>query len=324
MKVSVNAPRLRYSTGIVEFSPPQIRFTRPGKLPPIELLKGRVAVLDLAFNGEDPEADVAWATSLGDQLAAWVDHHDQDCWGALEGDDRFVLIPREQAPACPPLGTADLVAQRGPVDVIVCHGDLDGVLSAAKWAILQMGGTVPDWLDPDSIAADTRSGAFTERGAFLDHALRAGNDATRRAIVRSVIAEGLGLPENPSHRRRLQRAAELHEVVLIRSREMAARDAVPLNDLEENAVFIPLRPHGGPVDLTELLITLQKEYDWVVIRAKGKGGVDKWVVGTNATKSGIDLRQEFSIQGFAPFRVHVTIEQLYSRLPSKHLAALMA
>ena len=47
----------------------------------------------------------------------------------------LVLVSREQAPACPPLITRELVAQIGNVDTIIAHGDFDGIMSAIKFAL---------------------------------------------------------------------------------------------------------------------------------------------------------------------------------------------
>ena len=297
---------------------PEVRLCRPGEQPPAGALTGQIVVLDLAFSGKNPRRDLAWANSLGSRLIAWVDHHDQELWSELENDDRFCLTPREQAPACPPLVTPELVAERGPASTIVCHGDLDGVLSAAKWWILQDGGTVPKWLDPDSIVADSRRGTFTARGEFFDHALRGGNDAVRRLIVRAVYAEAMGRELHPNDQAKLERAVDSHHSAVKNSLEQLVR-TVDLNDIPESAVYLDLHPCGGSIDLTEILLALQRDYDWVVLRARAKGHTTKWVVGTNPERSGLDLRREFKLQGFAPFRVHVELEVLLERLPTKLL-----
>ncbi len=299
-------------------SAPVIRLCRPGKQPPTGDLKGNVVVLDLALRGENPQLDVNWANRLGSRLLAWVDHHDQNIWASLQNDQRFVLRPRSQAPACPPLIDRELVKERGAADTILCHGDLDGVLSAAKWWILQDGGNPPDWLDPDSVVADTRTGTFTKTGKFLDHALRGGNDHIRRLVIRFAYAQAMSANFGNNNLAKLEMAAEQHHQAVNNSLGQLKK-AIPLDDLEGSVVFLDLLTAQGRIDITEILLSLQREYDLVILRARGKQKSIKWVVGTDPVRSGLDVRKIFGLQGFAPFRAHVTTSQLQARLPSKYL-----
>jgi hypothetical protein len=116
----------------------------------------------------------------------------------------------------------------------------------------------------------------------------------------------------------LERAVDSHHSAVQNSLEQLER-TVDLNDIPESAVYLDLHPCGGAIDLTEILLALQRDYDWVVLRARAKGHTTKWVVGTNPERSGLDLRKEFKLQGFAPFRVHVELEVLLERLPTKLL-----
>ena len=72
--------------------------------------------------------------SLGSRLVRWVDHHDHCVWERYRDDSRFLLVPAAQAPACATLVTVDFWrdVQAASVDSIVCHGDLDGIISAAR------------------------------------------------------------------------------------------------------------------------------------------------------------------------------------------------
>lgn len=306
--------------------PIHAQFTRPGRLPPPETLAGRVAVLDLAFDGADPQRDLRWAEALGPRLAVWIDHHDQPCWESLAQDPRFVLVPRAEAPACPPLVTAERVARFGPAGALLAHGDLDGVLSAAKWTLLQLGLPVPDWIDPDGIAADTRRGVLSPRGARLDQALRGSGDAAvvRRAVIASVLAEARGEAEPEEAARRLDGAMRAHG----RAQEAtahAAETAVHLPDLAENAAVVDLRrcPPDQRLDVTALMLGLQPRYDWVIVLGRQAGGGLKILVSTMPERSGLDLRREFDLQGYAPFRVHVSPETLLRRLPSAELRRIL-
>ncbi|MDP6940965.1 MAG: hypothetical protein QGH51_02965 [Planctomycetota bacterium] len=297
---------------------PEVRFSRPGRQPHPADLRGRVAVMDISFDGDHPDRDLIWAEQLGERLVLWIDHHDQLIWEKLTDDSRFVLVPRIDAPACPPLITQELVDKHGPVDTLLCHGDLDGVLSAAKWSLLQAGLPCPDWLDPDSVVADSRMGEFTPRGARLDEALRGGNDATRRAIVASVLAEAQGEEEPSYAKSNIDRAQGRHQVA-IRNTNTLMESATFLDDIPEDAVVVDIRHNTTRADLTHLLLSLQKVHDWVVVFARGKNQTDKILVGTDPAHSGLDLRSEFDLQGFAPFRVHVSPHALVNRLPSRTL-----
>ena len=304
--------------------PVQVRFARPGDLPPPDSLEGRVAVLDLAFDGRAPDQTKRWIQALGPRLTAWIDHHEQEVWAEFRDDPRFVLVPRAEAPACPPLITAERVTRLGPADTLLCHGDLDGDGAAAKWTLLQMGLACPAWLDGDSVAADSRVGELSPRGARLDSALRAGSrgNRIRLTILRSVLAEGQGRPESGKDQRDLDAAAADHGVIRLRTLALA-REATQLEDIPEDAVLVDLSRESGPIDLTELLLTLQREHDWVVILARGRGGGRKVVVGTDPLRSGLDLRRELGVEGFAPFRVHAPEDALVERLPAKALLAAL-
>lgn len=300
------------------------RFARPGSLPRLGTDIGRVAILDIAFNGENPQADLAWAQALGDRLAVWVDHHDQEIWKQLQDEERFHLVPRAEAPACPPLVTRELVRACGPVDLLLCHGDTDGVLSAAKWMVLASDLEVPEWLDADSIVADTRRGEFSPQGARLDAAIRTagGRNRTRRCVIAAVLAEALGVPEAMEVRLHLEQALAEWKRLLFHT-EGVLKSAVTLNDYDESIGLIDLRRYqpNFRLDVTELMLRMQAQHDWVVVLGRAAGGGLKIVVSTDPTRTGFDVRQEFDLQGFAPFRAHVPATKLLQRLPSPSLAA---
>lgn len=163
-----------------------------------EQATGRVAVLDLAFNAGAPnsvdrEADFrsttgAFVEALGARLVCWVDHHPHAKWGEYARDEKFVLKSREEAPACPVITGKNLAEQFGQVDTIVAHGDFDGVMSAAKFA---MGGVDPyEGATADAVAADTRKGELSPRGRRYEEAMKADlrNDAVRLAVFRELVS----------------------------------------------------------------------------------------------------------------------------------------
>jgi hypothetical protein len=154
---------------------PRVVLGTPRKLPRADALPGRVVVLDIAFAAAGTGASFEKVTGpflkgLGDRLARWVDHHDHAYHPRYAEDRRFVLATKAQHGACPEMVTADLVADTGPVDTVVCHNDFDGLYAAAKWL---RGGAEPyPGADDDARAVDTRMGTASARGDVVDRALR--------------------------------------------------------------------------------------------------------------------------------------------------------
>lgn len=170
-------------------------FASPRKLPKPAKLNGRVVVLDIAFAAEGTGASFATVTEpfingLGERLALWVDHHDHAFHKRFAGDPRFVLTTKREHGACPELVTPEIVARAGAVDTVVCHDDLDGLYSAAKW---KLGGKEPyEGADADARAVDTRVGELSKRGAWMDRALRGRpRDEKLRALVVEYLVGGL-------------------------------------------------------------------------------------------------------------------------------------
>jgi hypothetical protein len=201
---------------------------QPGNLPapPAE---GRVAVVDVAFAGGEnfEKSTVPFLDTLGDRLAIWIDHHEHPLgWSRFRGDPRFVLVPNKVAHACPELVTPDVVRKAGPVDVVVAHADLDGLLSAVKF----LRGGVPPWpeADEDARAADSpgRGHTYSPRAKLLaealDHAAAELKTAQRESL-RQQIVEALVKGEVPPElQRRLEQLSRAHEEALAPVEELAA------------------------------------------------------------------------------------------------------
>ena len=116
----------------------KLMFASPRVLPFASKLKGRVAVLDIAFVANELGTSYEDTTrklidDLGSRLAVWVDHHDHERHLDFAADPRFVLAKKSEHGACPEMITPDLVARIGRVDTILCQLDLDGLYAAAKW-----------------------------------------------------------------------------------------------------------------------------------------------------------------------------------------------
>src|SRR5256886_5064899 len=167
---------------------------QPGNLPapPAE---GRVAVVDVAFAGGEnfEKSTLPFLDALGDRLAIWIDHHEHPLgWSRFRDDPRFVLVPNRIAHACPELVTPEVVRKAGPVDVVVAHADLDGLLSAVKF----LRGGEPPWpeADEDARAADSpgRGHALSEHARLisdaLDHAASEFRTAQRESLRQEIVA----------------------------------------------------------------------------------------------------------------------------------------
>jgi hypothetical protein len=202
---------------------------QPGNLPPPPA-EGRVAVVDVAFAGGEnfEKSTVPFLEGLGDRLAIWIDHHEHPLgWARYRDDPRFLLVPNQQAHACPELVTPEVVARAGAVDVVVAHADLDGLLSAVKFL---RGGT-PPWpeADEDARASDSpgRGHALSAQARLLegalDHAaaeLRSAQRDTLRQQLVQALAKG-DLP--PALQQRIEKLARAHEEALAPVAQLAGQ-----------------------------------------------------------------------------------------------------
>lgn len=270
----------------------------PRKLPKPAKLVGRVAVLDVAFAAEGTGASFASITEpfingLGERLAMWVDHHDHALHKRFAGDPRFVLTTKREHGACPELVTPEVVARAGAVDTIVCHDDLDGLYSAAKW---KLGGREPyAGADDDARAVDTRVGAISKRGEWIDRALRGRpRDEKLRIAVVDYLATGL---RDADVRAMIDEAADefaLHEE---RAHELARSYVVEGAIAYVDATGFTARV--GPYDKTLALLLGQK-------RAKVSVVFDEQTVTMAAGfDSGVNLLAIMGIDGGMPTRVSV-------------------
>lgn len=173
----------------------QLAFATPRKLPRPRDLAGRVVVLDIAFVSEAggqsfEKVTLGFITALGPRLVAWVDHHDSAHHALFRDDPRFLLATKAQHGACPEMITREVVERAGPADTIVCHGDFDGLASAAKW---MRGGEEPyPGADDDARAIDTRLGTPSAIAQRFDRAIRArGRDHALLGLIVRHLATGL-------------------------------------------------------------------------------------------------------------------------------------
>lgn len=269
---------------------PHIAIGTPRKLPKPNQLPGRVVVLDIAFAAGMGGASFEKTTKpfidgLGDRLAMWVDHHDHVMHSAFADDPRFILRTKAQHGACPEMVTPERVKAAGPIDTICCHGDFDGLASAAKWI---RGGVEPyEGADDDARAVDTRLGRPSELGATLDRALRAKpTDAGLAGLIVRFMADG-------ASDRSLFKEIEAISL-LMKPREDAAREYARGYEVKNNVAFVRLPVPHDPYDKTTLLLLGQE-------RARISVVADTAAVTIAARfDSGVNLLDIFELQGGMP------------------------
>ncbi|HMU41159.1 MAG TPA: hypothetical protein PKE31_19285 [Pseudomonadota bacterium] len=285
----------------------QVVFASPRALPKADTVWGRVAVLDLAFVADELGVSFASTTrkfirELGDRLAVWVDHHDHERHAEFLGDGRFVLAKKSEHGACPEMIDPALVARVGAVDSIVCHLDLDGLYSAAKWL---RGGVEPyEGADADARVVDTRVGTPGPLADRIDRALRAHfrDDALKKTIVDFLVT---GTRDAVLKAQIDGAAADFDEM------EHETKRLSTLFELRGagQVAFVDAHTHARRAfDKTELLLAGQKLAKVAVVRHAGH------ITLAAAFDSGVDFLRLLSLSGGMPTRV---------TLPEKHLPDIL-
>jgi len=279
----------------------KLQFASPRVLPQLGKLKGRVAVLDLAFVADELGTSFEGTTlklirDLGERLAVWVDHHDHDRHPDFAADPRFVLAKKSEHGACPEMITPELLARTGPVDTILCHLDLDGLYAAAKWL---RGGIEPyPGADDDARVIDTRIGTPGPIALRIDQALRAHfrDEELKHCIVRYLACGATDVEAQ----QRIDRAAADFEDMEKETLRLAA-----LYERRGGAVFIDAQVHAKTsFDKTELLLRGQALAQVAVVRHAG------YVTLAAAFDSGVDFLKMFGISGGMPTRVTMPEKRL--------------
>jgi hypothetical protein len=262
-------------------------------------------VLDLAFAAEGGGSSFERSTlpfieALGERLLAWVDHHDSRHHERFAADPRFVLATKAEHGACPEMITRELVRRVAQPDTIVCHGDFDGLASAAKW---MRGGEEPyRGCDDDARAVDTCTGELSDRGRRLERALRARpRDPTLGAQVLAVLLCGAG---DRAEWAPIDAAGD--ELTALEQR--ALRLASGYRKLGHDLVLVDATGGDGPYDKTSLLLLGQRQ-------ARMAAVIDGDTVTFAAPfESGIDFVTSFGLSGGMPTRVSIRRSQLGAAL----------
>ncbi len=279
---------------------PLLAFGTPRKLPRANELEGRVVVLDIAFAAEGTGTSFEKVTKklidgLGSRLAMWVDHHDHRLHPTFKTDTRFVLATKAEHGACPEMIDEALVARAGTIDTILCHGDFDGLASAAKWI---RGGKEPyEGADADARAIDTRMGTPSPRAQVIDRALRARmNDDALKGMVVRFFATGA---DDALVFKELEGIAESVRVMEENSRTLSKR-----YEIKGDTALCDVRGNTLYYDKTVLLLLGQERARVALVHD------DTTITLAARFDSGIDLLALLDIQGGMPTRVSVPAARL--------------
>lgn len=270
---------------------PTIHLATPRSLPKPAKLGQRVVVLDIAFassaGGQSFETlTLPFIEALGVRLVRWIDHHDSVHHAQFADDPRFLLRRKAQHPACPELILQQDVASAGDIDTIVCHGDFDGLASAAKW--LCGGVECYPGCDADARAIDSRIGESSPIGARIDRGIRG---APKDAALHHAIIEHLqGGANDPSIWARIDAAGA--DLALLEAASITY--AQLYQKIGQRAVWLEVPPDRRPYDKTWLLLEGQKQARIALV-------VDgETLTLAAAFDSGVDFLRMFDISGGMP------------------------
>ena len=286
---------------------PRIVYATPRALPKLDLLQGRVVVLDIAFAADGmgtpfDETTGKWIKALGPRLAAWVDHHDHERHKDFASDARFTLATKAEHGACPEMVTPAIVTAAGPYDTIVAHSDLDGIYSVAKWIL---DGSEPyAGSDDDARAVDTRMSEPGPIGMLIDKALRAHwkDIPLRQRVVKFLI----GKLRDREHRAVIEKAAADFDAMATEAMRLAGGF-----ERRGRAVVVDASDARGPYDKTLLLLEGQKQAAVSVVRDGGN------LTAAAAFDSGIDFVKLLTLGGGMPTRISIPdarLEELLTKL----------
>ena len=280
---------------------PVVFFATPFRLPEPSELGEAVVVLDLAFCANGPQRSYEQVTfpfieTLGPRLKLWIDHHDHERNADWVNDPRFVLVSREQHPACPELVTPERVLEAGPIDTIVCHHDFDGIASAARFLL---GGADPyPGCEVDARAIDSRVGTASARAERFAGALAVRHDDALRRLVLSALVRGR---ESEEQAKQIDRAYESY-----RQRSQRARDLVIQSETIGSILLIDHRGEKQKVDRTVALLEGQKRAPIALFL----GGDGRMTLACDATLD-LDLCALFDTGGGMKNRITIPIGQMF-------------
>ena len=277
----------------------------PRKLPNASKLNGRVVILDLAFahskpSGSFPSITHKLINQLGERLALFLDHHDSDFHEDFAGNPKFILATKAEHGACPEMITEELVEQTGAVDTILCHGDFDGLASAAKWIL---GGVEPyDGCDHDAWCIDTRLEAPSQIGMVFDRALRANlkDDGIKELVLNALLTRLVDKTVLST----LKRVGQ--EVKILE--ENAEELAQSYQHLNPQVAFLDVRHTHLDYDKTHLLLCGQQQAQIAVLRT------EQAITFAAPFNSGLNFLKLFQVSGGMPTVISLAPHRLRGAL----------
>lgn len=295
---------------------PRILLATPRSLPKPASLGQRVVILDIAFASSAGSATgpgdsaampgargqnfenltLPFIDALGPRLVCWIDHHDSVHHARYAADPRFVLRTKAAHPACPELVTPQRVAAAGTVDTLVCHGDFDGLASAAKW--LRGGHACYPECDADARAIDSRMGVASTTAIRIDRALRGTpRDVALRMDIIQHLRQGA---IDPVRWQRIDEAGAICAALEAQSARMAA----DFRAIGPDSVWLEVPPDTDSYDKTALLLAGQQQARIALV-------VDgETLTLAAAFDSGINFLEWFGLSGGMPTVLSLRRERL--------------
>jgi len=237
---------------------------------------------------------MAFVEGLGPRLVAWVDHH-VHTWPDYDEDSRFHFFSRGVAPSCPQILTPDFVASLGEFNMIIAHGDFDGVMSAV---MLALKGELPyEAAVADANAADTRIGEMSPLGNIIEQAMKANlsDDQVRHSVYQMLISAWV-----------VSQASEKYQQKEAVTRQVTSEFGLPIGVV----TIADARHIEEAFDLTAALLHGQKKVDGAsvaIVLHKAKDGSDLLTV---AGPAAYNFPELLGAAGGAPFRATGSASQL--------------
>lgn len=278
----------------------EVFFAAPFRLPDPGELGSAVVVLDIGFCADQGGRSYESVTEpfivgLGERLKLWIDHHTHQRHVDFVDDPRFVLMPREDHPACPELVTPERVEQAGVVDTIVCHSDFDGIASAAKFL---RGGQEPYLgCDADARAIDSLVGLASRRAQRLASALAIRHDEPMLRMVLSSLVRSI---EPPAVASAIDEAAAKFAQRLERTKR-----AVAEGERLGAAWMVDVRRSKRKIDRTQALLLAQERALYGLFL-----GQDGRLSLATPMQNPVDLTEAFAMRGGMRNRITLPLERL--------------
>lgn len=276
----MNAP---YGLSVVET---QVVFTQPFLVDEVEIPETvkRVFVVDIAVNNRDTEMTRKFIKKLGDKLVVWYDHHEgwETILGAGMGqtfDNGFFIDP--ESDSC-----AQLIEP--------------GNKRFAVWVA-------------DANASDTRTGQLSERGRFIEEAMKAnlGDDSVRESAVRWIVN---GCSCTDKDYQRLQEAQRKHQKIQERTEKICEWFS------DYSGVAVIEVGKNDYCDVTQVLLKGEQIAPTKTAVVLGKSLEGEEVITIATMDKEKNLVNLFDLPSGAPFRVSLsvangwTVEKVIERL----------